>query len=118
MFRLLTEIIFMLAGALLIFVGLTGRYMAGFNARGPAWLLLAVILIFWGVRGWRHSRLVAVRNLRVAAQFGGASLILVGAIMLSLAWVQLGMVGPLLAAAGAVLVVRGLVTAAILALAS
>jgi hypothetical protein len=38
--------------------------------------------------------------------------------MLSLAWAQLGMVGPLLATAGAVFVVRGLVTAAILALAS
>jgi hypothetical protein len=43
---------------------------------------------------------------------------LVGVIMLSLAWVQLGLVGPLLAIAGAVFVARGLVTAAILATAS
>jgi len=108
----------MLAGALLLFVGLTGRFMAGFNARGPSWLLFAAILIFWGLRALRRSRLVAVRKLRLAAQLGGVSLMLVGAIMLSLAWVQLGMVGPLLAVAGAVFVVRGLVTAAILAIAS
>ena len=118
MVRLMTEMVFMLAGTVLLFVGLTGRFMAGFNARGPSWLLLAAILIFWGLRAWRRSRLVAVRGLRAAAQLGGVSLILVGAIMLSLAWVRLGMVGPLLAIAGAVFVVRGLVAAAILAFAS
>jgi hypothetical protein len=118
MFRLMTEMVFMLAGALLLFVGLTGRYMAGFNARGPSWLLLAVILIFWGARTWRRARLIAVRSLRLAAQLGGVSLMLVGAIMLSLPWMQLGYIGPLLAAAGAIFIARGLATAAILAFAS
>jgi hypothetical protein len=116
MFRLMTEIVFMLAGALLLFVGLSGQYM--FNARRPSWLVLAAILIFWGLRTWRRARLIAVRNLRLAAQLGGVSLILVGAIMLSLAWARLGLVGPLLAIAGAVFVLRGLVTATILAVAS
>jgi hypothetical protein len=59
-----------------------------------------------------------VRRLRLAAQLGGVSLMAVGAIMFSLAWVRFGMVGPLLAVAGAIFVVRGLVTAAILAVAS
>jgi len=106
----------MLAGALLLFVGLSGQYM--FNARRPSWLVLAAILVFWGLRTWRRARLIAVRNLRLAAQLGGASLILVGTIMLSLAWARLGLVGPLLATAGAVFVLRGLLTAAILAVAS
>jgi hypothetical protein len=115
MFRLVTELIFMLAGTLLLFVGLTGRYMAGFNARGPSWLFLAAILIFWGARAWRRARLVAVRKLQLAAQLGGASLMLAGAIMLSLGWVQLGQVGPLLAVVGVIFVIRGLLIAVVLA---
>jgi len=117
LFRLLTEIVFLLAGVLLIFVGLTGRYMAAFDAGGLSWRILAVILMIWGLRGLRQSRLIAVRNLRVAAWLGGASLIAVGAIMFSLAWVQLGDVGSLLAVAGTIFVARGLGSAAILALA-
>lgn len=116
MFRLMTEIIFILAGALLLFVGLSGQYM--FNARRPSWLVLAAILILWGMRTWRRARLVAVRSLRWSAQLGGVSLTLVGLIMLSLAWVQFSWVGPLLATAGGLFVARGLVTAAILATAS
>ena len=114
--RLVTEMVFILAGALLLFVGLTGRYL--FNARRPSWLVLAVILVFWGLRAWRQSRLVAVRSLRLAAQLGGISLILVGAIMISLAWVRLGLAGPLLGVAGAIFIARGLVSAAILAASS
>jgi len=116
LFRLVTELIFLLAGALLLWIALTGRYL--FDARRPSWLLLAVILMFWGLRAWRRARLIAVRSARLTARMGGASLLLVGAIMLSLAWMPLGRVGLLLAIAGSVFVVRGLVTAAILALAS
>ena len=116
LFHLVTEMIFILAGALLLWIALTGRYI--FDARRPSWLLLAVILILWGLRAWRRSRLVAVRSARLAARMGGASLVLVGLILLSLAWMPLGWVGLLLAIAGALFVVRGLVTAAILALAA
>jgi hypothetical protein len=112
MIRMLTEVIFLLAGMLLVFVGWTGRYL--FDARRPSWLVLAVILLVWGPRSWRRARLVAVRQLRFAAELGGVSLMLVGAIMLSLTWVPFGLVGPLLAAAGATFVVRGLLSAAIL----
>jgi hypothetical protein len=114
--RMVTEMVFILAGALLLFVGLTGRYL--FNARRPSWLVLAVILVLWGLRAWRQSRLVAVRSLQLAAQLGGISLILVGAIMISLAWVRLGLAGPLLGIAGAIFIGRGLVNAAILAVSS
>jgi hypothetical protein len=107
--------VFMLAGALLLFVGLTGRYL--FDARRPSWLLLAVLLVIWGLRTFRQARLMAVRKLRLAAQVSGASLVIVGAIMFSLASVKLGLVGPLLAIAGIVFVARGLVTTALLAMA-
>lgn len=116
MFRLVTEMIFMLAGALLLWIAVTGRYL--FDARRPSWLLLAVILIVWGLRAWRRARLIAVRSARLAARMGAGSLVLVGLIMVSLAWMPLGWVGLLLAIAGGVFVVRGLVTAAILVLAS
>jgi len=58
-------------------------------------IVLAVILIFWGLRAWRAARLIAVRNLRLAARLGGVSLALVGLIMLSLAWMPLGWIAPL-----------------------
>jgi hypothetical protein len=116
MFRLMTELVFLLAGAVLLFVGLTARYL--FDARSPSWLILSVILFFWGLRSWRQSRLIAAKKLQWIARLSGVSLMLVGAIMLSLAWVKFVLVGPLLAVAGAVFVLRGLVTAALLATAS
>jgi hypothetical protein len=116
LFRLLTEVVFILAGALLLWVGITGRYW--FNARGSAWLLLAAALIFWGLRAWRRARLTPVRSGRVAAKIGGSSLVLAGLIMLLLAWMPLSWAGLLLALTGGAFVVRGLANAAILALAS
>ncbi len=95
---------------------MTGQYL--FDARDPLWLLLAAALTLWGLRAWRRARLVAVRNKRLVARVGGASLVLVGLIMLSLAWIPLGWVGLLLAIAGAVFVARGLLTVALLAVAS
>ena len=106
----------MLAGALLLWVALTSRYL--FDARKPSWLVLAAILVFWGLRAWRRSRLVTVRGTRLATRIGSASLIAVGLIMLSLPWVPFIWMGRLLAMGGAIFIVRGLATAAILAVAS
>lgn len=117
MFRLLTETVFMLAGLLLLWVGLTGRFFL-FDARKPSWLVLAAIMILAGFQAWRRARLIAVGSVRLAGRLAGASLVLVGLVMLSLAWVPLLWVGRLLAIAGATFVVRGLVSAAILAVAS
>ena len=104
LFRLVTEMVFILAGALLLWIAMTGQYL--FDARRPAWRVLAVVLILWGLRSCRRARLIAVRSARVAARIGGGSLVAVGLIMLSLAWTPLGWVGLLLAVAlgvGAVL---------------
>jgi hypothetical protein len=116
LFRLLTEMIFALAGALLLWVAVTGRYW--FNPRGSAWLVLAVILVFWGLRTWRRARLTAVRSGRMTARIGAGSLVVVGLVMLVVAWMPLSWAGLLLALAGAAFVVRGLANAVILALAS
>ena len=111
MFRLLTEMVFMLAGLLLLWVGLTGRFL--FDARQPSWLVLAMILIVWGAQAWRRAGLIALRGVRLAGRLAGASLVVVGLVMLSLAWAPLLWVGRLLVIAGAVFVVRGLVSAAV-----
>jgi hypothetical protein len=116
LFRLISEMIFMLAGALLLWVALTNQYL--FNARRPSWLVLAVILVLWGLRTWRRARIVAVRWLKLGERIGSLSLVAVGLIMLSLAWVPLLWAGPLLAIAGGIFIARGLVNAAMLAVAS
>ncbi len=54
MIGVVNEMIFMLAGGLLLWVALTSRYL--FDARRPSWLVLAVILALWGARGWRRAR--------------------------------------------------------------
>jgi hypothetical protein len=115
-FRLMTELVFTLAGAVLLFVGLTGRYL--FDPRSLSWLLLAAVLLFWGLRSSRRSRLIAVARLRFAERLSGTSLMLVGAIMLSLGWMKFALVGPLLALAGVIFVTRGLVVAVIVAVAA
>ena len=113
LFALFNELIFLLVGALLLWVALTGRYF--FNPRQTGWLVLAVVLVLWGLRTWRRARLVAAPRIRTAMKIGGGSLVLVGLIMLSLAWAPFRWAGWLLAAAGGVFVLRGIVTAALLA---
>jgi predicted membrane channel-forming protein YqfA (hemolysin III family) len=108
LFRLFNELIFVLLGGMLIWVGATNRFF--FDPRRMAWLLLAgLVLIFGlialltrqpglGIEGW-------------AALVRGASLVLVGAVMLAMAWVPIGWVVLLLMIAGSVLVLRGLLGA-------
>jgi hypothetical protein len=112
LFRLVNEMAFVLVGALLLWVGVFDRYL--FNPRHPAWLVLTVALILWGLRTWLHAPRIAVRRERVAMRIGGASLAVTGTILLSLAWSPFRWAGLLLAVAGGIFVVRGLVTAAIM----
>jgi hypothetical protein len=109
LFRLITEMIFVLLGGFLVWVGLVGRFV--FDPRKPAWLLLAVVLIYWGARTWMKTQRAARTGERAVARLGGASLALVGLMMLALAYVQLRWAGPTLAMAGGILVLRGLASA-------
>jgi len=104
--RMTNELIFVMLGGLLIWVGLSNRFM--FDLRRPAWLGLGVVLVYWGARGWLKTQRAARTPDRTAARIGGASLALVGLMMLSLVLVQLRWAGMMLALTGGVLVLRGL----------
>jgi hypothetical protein len=110
---MLNELIFVLLGGLLVWLGLANRIFV--DPRRPAWLVLAAVLIIWGVRAWMKASLIAVRGLRAVARIRGASLALVGVLMISLVWLDFRWAGVALAVAGAILIARGL-AAAVLAL--
>ena len=108
LFRLVNELLFVLLGALLIWVAATGRYF--FNRRAPAWIGLGAFLVYWGLRAWwRAGRGVSGREATVR----GGSLALVGAMMLGIAWLPFRWSPLLLGAAGGILAVRGLVSTAL-----
>jgi hypothetical protein len=115
LFRLLTEMVFLLVGALLVWVGLFGGpHLYFFNPRQPSWLILTAVLILWGFRTWRKAPRIPARGERAAMRIGGGSIALAGFILLGLAWSSFRSAGFLLAAAGGVFVLRGLVTAVIM----
>ena len=108
----MTEFIFILLGGVLAWVGLSGRLELGnFNPRGPAWLALGAVLIYWGARTWAKTARSARTSDRVAAQVGGASLVLVGLMMLSLVFVEFRWSAIVFIAAGIILALRGLLAA-------
>jgi hypothetical protein len=116
LFRLLNEVVFILVGWLLLWVAMTGRYV--FDPRQPSWLLLSGVLVLWGLGTWWRGRKLTVKVWRAAANVGGVSLVLAGLLLMSLAWAPFRWVGWLLAAAGGVFVLRGVVTAALVLLPS
>jgi hypothetical protein len=106
---MMSEFIFILLGGVLAWLGLSNRflYASNFNPRSPAWLALGAALIYWGARAGLKTARAARTSDRVVAQVGGGSLILVGVMMLSLVFF-ISKVSIILAAAGAVLAIRGL----------
>ncbi|HEV3219908.1 MAG TPA: hypothetical protein VGZ48_09055 [Candidatus Acidoferrales bacterium] len=106
MLRVTNEIIFVLLGALIIGVSLTGHYM--FNPRSVAWLTMSGLLIVYGLvtMRWRGGE-------GVIGWIRGGSLILVGLMMISLAYATMAMVTPLLITAGGILAARGLIVSAL-----
>jgi len=112
LFRMMTEFIFILLGGFLAWLGLSGRLELGnFNPRGPAWLGLGAVLIYWGARTWAKTARAARTSERTVAQVGAASLILVGLMMFSLLFVEFRRVGIVFAAAGTILALRGILAA-------
>jgi hypothetical protein len=106
LFRMMTEMIFVLLGCVLVMLGLSNRFM--FNPRSPAWLGLGVVLVYWGARAWVKTARAARTSERTVTRVGGASLVLVGFMMLGLVAVEFRWVGTVLAIAGGILAVRGL----------
>lgn len=109
LFRMMTEFIFILLGGLLVWLGLTRHFL--FNPKSPAWLMLGAVLIYWGARAMAKTMRAARTADRLTAQIAGVSLILVGAVMLSLAVLEFRWVGWALAFAGGVLMFRGFAAA-------
>ena len=111
MFRMLNELIFVLLGGLMVWIGFAYHFF--FDPRRPAWLLLGAVLIIWGTRAWWRASRIAVAAQRAIARLRGASLILIGALMISLAWLEFRWTGMALAVVGGILIVRGLASAAL-----
>ena len=102
--RIVIEMIFVLLGSLIIWLGLAGRII--FDASGAPWMILSVALIVWGLRAfWGRGQWWA----RWEHWTRGLSLILLGSVMIAIARAPFGYVGRLMAVAGTVLVLRGLI---------
>ena len=101
--QLLTEFVFLLLGALVMWLAANGRIY--FDRRGVGWLVLSVALIAWGL-------LALAKPDQFWAKWQkwnrGGSLVLLGVVMLSISRVPFGWVVKLLAIAGLILVVRGI----------
>lgn len=104
LFRLLSEFVVLLLGALLIVVALSRP--VGLPASPIALVILGIALIYWGARVWIRPE--AETN-RLHARVRGGSLLLVGICVLAIRWLPLRDESLLLGLSGAVLVIRGLV---------
>jgi hypothetical protein len=102
--RLVIEIIFVLLGLLVVWLGLTGHIF--FDRHKLPWLILSVALILWGVRGiYRKS---GSKPPQPEDYTRAVSLTVLGVVLLAISRVPFAWVGPLLACAGVVLAARGI----------
>jgi hypothetical protein len=102
--RMFIEIIFVLLGGLVVWLGLSGHIF--FDRRKLSWLILSIALVLWGLRAlykpgqwwsrWEHWT-------------RGLTLTLIGIVMLTISRVPFLWVGKLLAVAGLLLIIRGLI---------
>jgi hypothetical protein len=104
--QLLTEFVFLLLGVLLLWFAANDRIdFSRFDRHGTSWLVLSVALIAWGL-------LALAKPGQFWAKWQkwnrGGSLVLLGVVMLSISRVPFDWVVKLLAAAGAILLARGI----------
>ena len=107
--RFTIELIFVLLGALVIWLALVrGIYV---DRHSVSWLILSVALILWGLRAlYRPGQWWG----RWENWTPGLSLALLGVLMIAISRVPFLMVEPLLACGGILLVLRGLIGCALL----
>jgi hypothetical protein len=101
--RLSIEMIFILLGGLVIWLGLTAHIF--FDRRRPGWLLLSIALFLWGARALYQPGKYWLRSENFTR---GISLLVLGMVMLAISRVPFSWVGPLLAIGGLLLLLRGL----------
>ena len=102
--QLLMEVVFLLLGALLVWLAVNQRI--AFDRHSSAWLVLSFALVAWGALAFTRP-----------AQFWkkwekwnrGGSLVLLGLIMLAMSRVPFNRMFALLIFAGAVLIARGVI---------
>jgi hypothetical protein len=110
--RLVIELIFILLGGLLIRFGFAGPvYGRTVDRHSISWLILSVALILWGLRALYKP---GQWWLRWENWTRGLSLALLGILMLVISRVPFSWVGPLLAIAGTLLVLRGAIGSALI----
>ena len=95
----IVELVFVLLGALVIFLGINQRIY--FYRHGIAWLVLSVSMIAWGL-------LALAKPGQWQKWNRGGSLILLGAVMLTISRVPFLWVPKLLILAGVILMARGI----------
>ncbi len=109
MLRATVELIFVLLGTLVAWLALRERILV--DRHGRMWLVLGIVLVLWGLRAvYKPGQWWA----RWENWTRGLSLALLGVLMLAITRVPFGWVGPMLAAGGAVLVLRGIVALTLL----
>jgi sulfite exporter TauE/SafE len=107
--RVMIELIFVLLGALVAWLGLRGRILA--DRHGRMWLVLSIVLILWGLRALYKPGQWWTRWENWTR---GLSLALLGILMLVITRVPFEWVEPMLVAGGAVLVLRGIVASTLI----
>lgn len=110
--RLWIELIFVFLGVLLVWLGLRGPiYGRTVDRHSIPWLILSVVLLLWGLRAlYRPGQWWA----RWENWTRGISLALLGVLMLVISRVPFAWVGPMLAAGGVVLALRGMIGSALI----
>lgn len=107
--RLFIEVIFILLGALVVWLGAPGRLF--FDRREPRWIIISAAILSWGLFAlFRRGKWWE----RWETWTRGLSLTLLGAVMLAISRVPFLWVGPLLRFAGVLLMLRGAVGSALL----
>ena len=100
--QLLVEVIFLLLGVLVVWLGLTGHI--NFDRRSVGWLVISLAVAAWGLLALAKP---GQWSARWEKWNRGASLILLGLLMLAITRVPFVWVRKLLAVCGIVLLARG-----------
>lgn len=104
--RLASELVFVLLGFLLIQVAVSGKLF--WNRRSVLWMGLAAFLIFRGMMAFMPRSRGSLRSRGIEHTVRASMLGLVGLLMMGIAWLPFAWVGPLLGAAGVILVIGGI----------
>ena len=107
--RVMIELIFILLGSLVAWLGLRGHILV--NRHGRMWLVLSIALILWGLRALYQPGKWWARGENWTR---GLSLAVLGILMLAITRVPFAWVEPMLVVGGAILVLRGIVASTLL----